>query len=216
MFGGEATKTNELTGETSATPSKLTYDMLVKLNTELNNNRCSVHTEVITGSRMIDTKTIASARYLYMGSELKSTILKMVDYHGDKAFIGVQHYAEAGNVARGEIGSIDHFRIIEVPEMVYEAGAGATVANNEGYRETNGKYDVHPVLCVGSKSFTSIGFQTDGKHVKFKVIAKKPGIETASKDDPYGETGFYSVKWYYGTLILRPEWIGLCKVVVEL
>jgi len=71
-------------------------------------------------------------------------------------------------------------------------------------------------VCVGSNSFSTIGFQTDGKSVKFKVIMKKPGEEMADTANPYGEVGFYSVKWYYGTMILRPEWIGLFKVVAEI
>jgi N4-gp56 family major capsid protein len=69
------------------------------------------------------------------------------------------------------------------------------------------------MLCVGSESFTTIGFQTDGKTVKFSVMTKMPGKETADRNDPYGETGFSSIKWYYGSLIKRPERIGLIKTV---
>lgn len=71
------------------------------------------------------------------------------------------------------------------------------------------------MLCVSSGSFTTIGFQTDGKTVKFTTYTKKPGLETASYADPYGEKGFTSIKWYYGSLILRPEWIGLIKTVAS-
>jgi hypothetical protein len=28
-------------------------------------------------------------------------------------------------------------------------------------------------------------------------------------DDPYGEVGFYSIKWYYGFMALRPERLGV-------
>ena len=52
-------------------------------------------------------------------------------------------------------------------------------------------------------------FQTDGKTVKFKIITKVPGEKTADRNDPYGETGFSSIKWYYGALILRPERIAI-------
>jgi N4-gp56 family major capsid protein len=100
--------------------------------------------------------------------------------------------------------------------MLHWAGAGATVTTNAGYRETNGAYDVFPALVVGSGSFTTIGFQTNGKTVKFTILHKKPGTETADRNDPYGEVGFHSIKWYYGTMILRPEWIGLCEVVAEI
>ena len=70
-----------------------------------------------------------------------------------------------------------------------------------------------PLLVVGEDSFTTIGFQTDGKTVKFSIMTKMPGKETADRNDPYGETGFSSIKWYYGILVKRPERIGVIKTV---
>jgi N4-gp56 family major capsid protein len=52
--------------------------------------------------------------------------------------------------------------------------------------------------------------------VKFKITHKKPGDETADRNDPYGETGFMSIKWYYGFMALRPERIGLIKTIAKL
>ena len=71
---------------------------------------------------------------------------------------------------KGEVGSIDHFRIVVAQEMQHWAGVGATVGTNPGYRETGGKYDVFPMLTIGQGSFTTIGFQTDGNGVKFSII----------------------------------------------
>ena len=213
-YGGIATSVATLTGEGN-NPSILTYDTLVRLETALNDNLCPKDTTLISGSRMVDTKTVGSARYAYVGSELKLNLLKMVDFHNKAAFVPVQQYAEAGKVASGEIGAINHFRFIEVPKMLHWAGAGAEVTDNKGYRESNGHYNVYPLLVVGSKSFTTIGFQTDGNNTKFKILHKKPGAGSASRTDPYGKTGFYSIQWWYGTMILRPEWIACVKVVAE-
>ena len=77
--------------------------------------------------------------------------------------------------------------------------------------ETNERFDVFPMLVVGDGSFTTIGFQTDGKTVKFKITHKAPGEATADRSDPYGETGFMSIKWYYGFMALRPERIAVLK-----
>lgn len=214
-YGGDATSAGELTGNSGDVASVLTYDMLIRMENTLNANYCPKDTTIITGSKMTDTKVIGAARYAYVGMELKTTLLKMKDYHDEKAFIAVQHYAEAGNLATGEIGSIGNFRFIEVPEMFHWAGQGAAVTTNGGYLEANGQYNVYPLLVVGSKSFTTIGFQTDGKTVKFKIINKKPGKEMAGRDDPYGKIGFFSIQWWYGCMILRPEWIALAKVVAE-
>jgi N4-gp56 family major capsid protein len=196
-------------------PSILDYETLVRVETILNNNLCPRDTTIITGSRMFDTRVIGACRYIYIGSELKLNVLKMDDFHGRRAFIPVQHYADAGTLAAGEIGSIGNYRFIENPWMMHWEGAGAAVANNDGYLEANGKYNVYPALVVGSGSFTTIGFQTNGEQGKFHIIHHKPGTQTASRLDPYGKTGFYSIQWWYGCMILRPEWIAAIKVVAE-
>ena len=214
-YGGAATAANEITGE-GATPSVVDYNDLMRLSIDLDNNRCPKHTKIITGTRIVDTKVLPAARVMYIGSELLPTVRKMKDPFNNQAFIPVQQYAAAGDTLLGEVGSIDQFRLVVVPEMMHWAGAGATVTVNPGYRETNDKYDVYPMLVVGSESFTTIGFQTDGKSVKFKITHKKPGPDSADRNDPYGETGFMSIKWYYGTLITRPERIALVKTVAEL
>jgi N4-gp56 family major capsid protein len=119
----------------------------------------------------------------------------------------------------GEAGAIDSFRIIVVPEMMHGAGEGkADDGTNAGYRTTNGNYDIFPMLVVGSDAFTTIGFQMGGAkgkgtHVPFKIADVKPKPD---RTDPYGETGFMSIKWYYGFMPLRPERIALYKVVAEI
>jgi N4-gp56 family major capsid protein len=214
VFSGAATADNEITAE-GGTASIVDYDDLSRLHTILKDNRSPMQTKVITGSRMIDTKTINSGRVMYIGTELESTVKRMVDPFGNQAFIPVNQYADAGTLLNGEIGTIDQFRIVVVPEMLHWAGEGAAVTTNPGYRATGGSYDVFPMLTVGDESFTTIGFQTDGKTVKFKIITKMPGEKTADRNDPFGETGFSSIKWYYGSLIMRPERLAVIKTVAR-
>ena len=214
VYTGSATSDATVTGEGGeGKASELTYAALMRLDQILTENRTPKQTTVITGSRLIDTKTLPSCRVAYIGTELVPVLKGMKDLFGNKAFIEVQHYADAGTVLNGEIGSIDNFRFVQVPEMLHWAGVGATVTTNPGFRATGSKYDVFPVLVIGDDSFTTIGFQTDGKSVKFQVITKMPGTQTADRNDPYGETGFSSIKWYYGCLIKRPERIGVIKCV---
>lgn len=196
-----------------STPSIVSYANLMRLDQILTDNRTPKQTTVITGSRLIDTKTLPACRVMFVGSELVPLLKGMKDLFQERAFIPVQHYADAGTVLNGEIGTIDNFRIVQVPEMLHWAGVGASVSSNPGYRATGGKYDVFPMLVLGEDSWTTIGFQTDGKSVKFSVMTKMPGKETADRNDPYGETGFSSIKWYYGILIKRSERIGLIKTV---
>ena len=178
------------------------YADLMTLSIALDNNKTPKQTKIISGSRMTDTKTVNGGRVMYIGPDLIPMVRKMKDIGGSSSavgsgFTGVEKYADAANVLNGEIGSIDQFRIVVVPEMLYDAGAGAA------------GIDIYPMLVVGDGSFTTIGFQTDGKTVKFTTTHKKPGKEIADLNDPYGEKGFYSIKWYYGFMALRPERLGL-------
>ena len=224
-YAGAATSTATLAGSTAVGNAEdvVVYDDLVKLGIELDNNRTPKTTKLITGSRMVDTKVVNAARYAYIGSELIPAFMRMTDYHGAKAFLPVAQYGAAGTLARGEFGAVHDFRLIVVPEMMHWDAAGAVVGN-EADEVTKwsvddagaSKVNVYPILVVGDGSFTTIGFQTDGKTVKFKITHKAPGKETADRNDPYGEVGFYSIKWYYGFMALRPERIALLKTVATI
>lgn len=211
-YAGAATTAAEIDSD-----CEVTYGDLLRTSITLDQNRCPKQTKVITGSRMIDTKTIPSARVAYIGSELLPTFKAMQDLHGNPAFIGVERYGAAGSTTlNGEVGTVDQFRLVVVPEMMKWSGAGADSSADATCYETNGRYDVFPILVVGDESFTTIGFQTDGKTVKFKIMHKAPGEANATQLDPYGETGFMSIKWYYGFMCLRPERIALIKTVGKL
>lgn len=215
VYAGVATSNATITGE-GADASIVNYGDLQRLSITLDENRTPKTTTVISGSRLVDTRTIGAGRVMYIGSELQTLVEDMKDNFDNPAFIPVHKYADAGNVITGEIGTVGHFRIVVVPEMMHWAGVGANVVTNPGYRATAGKYDVYPMLVVGNEAFSTIGFQTDGKTVKFKIITKMPGAETADKTDPYGETGFQSIKWWYGTIVYRPERIALVKTVAKI
>ena len=194
----------------------VSYGDLMRLSIDLDNNRTPKQTTVITGTRMVDTKTIPSGRVMYVGSELLPTLKAMKDLHNNPAFISVEKYAAGTTTLTGEVGAIDQFRLVVVPEMMKWAGAGADASGTSTCYETNNRYDVFPMLCVGEASFTTIGFQTDGKGVKFNILHKAPGEATADRNDPYGETGFTSIKWFYGFMVLRSERIGLIKTAAKL
>ena len=215
-FGGVATAASEITGEGSNI-SVVTYKGLQRLAITLVDNRTPKQTRVIKGSRMMDTMTVSDGFVMYIGSELQPLIEDMQDAFGNQAFIPVRKYADAGNILNGEIGAVGQFRIVVVPEMQHWAGAGDTAtAANAGYRTTSDKYDVFPMLVIGAESFTTIGFQTSGSSAKFKIITKMPGEQTADYNNPYGEKGFASIKWYYGFMPLRTERMAVYKTVAPL
>ena len=213
VYPGTAAAMADVTGEGEGA-TIIDYDTLRRADQILDDNRCPRHTKYVTGSRNIDTKTIASCRVAYVSSAVVPLLEDMQDKFGNKAWIPVQQYASAANVLTGEIGSIGHFRFIQVPEMLNWDGEGASVTTNPGYREKGSKYSVFPILIVGSESFNTIGFQmSNARDGKFSIITKVPGRETADRDDPYGETGFSSLKFYYGFLCKRPERIAVIYTV---
>lgn len=209
-YPGAATSKAGMTHE-----SQITYQDVRRVSITLDNNRTPKKTTLITGTRNIDTKTINASRVMYVGSELIPLIEGMKDVHGNPAFTPIEKYAAGTTTLNGEIGALYQFRIVVVPEMMKWAGAGAT-ATDATFHATDGKYDVFPMLVVGEESFTTIGFQNDGKSHKFKIIHKAPGETTADKDDPYGEMGFISIKWWYGFMLLRGERIAVLHTTAPL
>ena len=210
LAGSTATAGANRTALKLAVDEVVTYNDLMNLSIALDDNKTPKQTKIISGSRMVDTKTVNGGRVMYIGSELIPVVRKMTDISGSgvgSGFVGVEKYADAGNILNGEIGSVDQFRIVVVPEMQHTENGGAASSDTAGTGD-NGA-DIYPMLVVGDGAFTTIGFQTDGKSVKFSINHKKPGKEIASLDDPYGEVGFYSIKWYYGFMALRPERLGI-------
>ena len=222
LFAGAATSNATVTGEeVGGNPASIVnFEDLMRLDQILTDNRTPKQTKVIVGSRLIDTKTLPAARVMYVGSELVPLLKGMKDLFENQAFIPVQQYGDAGTILNGEIGTVGDFRIIQVPEMLHWAGAGAEVNDNDGYRSTpvNGEehYDIYPMFVSGDDSWSTIGFQTDGKSVKFNVLTKMPGSETADRNDPYGQTGFSSIMWWYGFLCKRPERMAVVKTVAPI
>ena len=227
VYSGAATSKNTITGVVTpaagsnpAVPASIVdYNTLMRLDLALTDNRTPTHTQIITGSRYIDTKVVGNARYMYVGSELMPLLRAMTDNFGNKAFIEAKHYADAGNLAEGEVGSIDGFRIIMVPEMLHYAGAGHTAPAGTPYRTTTvggqSKFNVYPMLVVGDDSFVTLGFQSDGASGKFTIKTKMPNVDITA-DDPYAEIGRSSIKWYYGNLIKRPERIAVVYTVAPI
>lgn len=223
VYPGGKVAPDELDATSSTDACVVTYDDIEQLETLLTENRVPFKTTIISGSRFTDTRVVPACRVMHIGIDMLRHVKRMVDPFGNPAFIPAEHYADAGSLMNGEIGKVGSFRLILVPEMLHWDAAGAEVqgGDNKGFKSSNDesgveKWNVYPMLVVGDDSFTTIGFQTNGKSINFNVITKLPGNETANYNDPFGEAGFSSIKWYAGTLIKRPERIGLIKTLAPM
>ena len=218
-FAGVAT-----TAATIDETSVPTIQDLIRLDTELDNNKCPRDTKVITGSTFTDTKTVAAARYMFISPDVKMDFMAIKALNGtDDAFVPIEQYeAATGNkkmikTIHGEIGKVGPFRIVVHPKMVRLStatdtavgAAWASAAGTDPFRNDGTKFEVYPNLIVGSEAFTHIGFEFGaGTQGKFDITTKTPE-ELRSKENPYGKTGMTVIEFWNGILVERSEWIAV-------
>ena len=166
--------------------------------------RSPKQTKMIDGSTKVGTVVVGAGYAAYVGQELYP-VLEDMEHGGVKVWRPVESYAAAGTIMEGEIGKISATRFIEVEEMPKYAGAGASTTDAtddtgvDNMYTSGEKYDVFPILYVGSDSFGTIGFEGD-------VARVNTIMPTAdAHNDVFGKKGAVAISWYFGMLIYRPE-----------
>ena len=166
--------------------------------------RSPKQTKMIDGSTKIGTVVVGAGYAAYVPQELYP-VLEDMEHAGVRVWKPVESYAAAGTIMEGEIGKISATRFIEVEEMPKYAGAGASStdavddAGADNMYTSGNKYDVFPILYVGSDSFGTIGFEGD-------VARVNTVMPTAdAHNDVFGKKGAVAISWYFGMLIYRPE-----------
>jgi len=205
----------------------VTYESLRQFEGMLDDLRVPLQTKVLTGTTKIGTLPLNSTRFLYISLKLKRTF-EDITRAGKYVFLEPHLYvANAGanvNYANkttedmgltGEIGAIGNFRIIADENMTYWAGAGASTTDGvdangdgkedagEGLLSTDDRYDVFPILSVGSGSFECLGLEGTDVEIKYN-----PPVEIASVPES-GETGSVTCRFYHGILFNKPEHINV-------
>lgn len=235
-YTGAATSLATMDGE-GATKSVVTYKDLQRLAMTLKEAKAPNRLRASRGSRIVASEIIGSGFALFVHYDLENQLREMTDNFGNPAFMPVEKYAQSTSTLTGEIGNIGQFRIISVPRMPKFNGAGTMDAGKDSeYRTSAGRtvamggygtnvdvgenyYDVYPMMAIASEAFTCLGFQASnmGGKGNFNMITKMPGAATANAaTDPYGESGFTSIKWTHGMLIERPEWVAVMHTICEL
>ena len=227
VFCGNGTHTanSTLTNRTGDV-CELTYKDLLRLQQVLVDNRVPKSYKMFTGSQNTDTKTVLGGWTVYVQPEMRQTLMTITDLFGNPAFVSVEKYAAGSNIVDGEIGRIGEFRFVEVQEMLRWEGAGASTTVSEAteavgtegtegyvpaqeavvddtYVNDGSKYTVFPLLIVGEDSFVNINFR-GGKN-NYRTYQQMPGREAANVNDPYGMHGWWSIQWWYGTMITHPD-----------
>jgi N4-gp56 family major capsid protein len=140
MYSGTATSLKTVGGDVTAADNseddlaRVSYDLIRKAVRKLVRNRAMKNTSIVTGSTKIDTRVINKAFYAIIGPEVKydleNTVRGTVAANGttEYAYIPAYKYADATNLAEGEVGAMNDVRFIESESQVVYAGAGAVAA----------------------------------------------------------------------------------------
>jgi N4-gp56 family major capsid protein len=142
MYVGTATSLITVGGDTTTTgtddaDSMVSYDLIRKAVRRLVRNRAQKNTSIVTGSTKIDTKTVNKAFYAIVGPEVKYDLEGVVKGNvtdngtTEYAYVPAYKYADAANLAEGEVGAMNDVRFIESESAVVYAGAGAVTVPAE-------------------------------------------------------------------------------------
>ncbi len=214
--------------------SRVSYDLIRKGVRKLTRNRAMKNTSIVTGSTKIDTRTVNKAFYAIIGPEVKydlENLTRGATYETEFVYVPAYKYADASNLAEGEVGAMNDVRFIESESQVVYRGAGDTVpasyagelantthdaasaaalntfTGTSDYADTEQRFDVFPILFPTKGSFATVGLKGHGK-IKFNAQAPSK-IELSN---PYGTQGFFSYNMWYAGIILREE--RLLKMLV--
>lgn len=203
---------------------RVSYEMLQQIANRLFKFRVPKKTKILTGTTAVGSLPIRAAYIAVVGPQLKMDIENIVRGPNDNnlkyPFISVEQYAEKTQVLEGEFGAMGDFRFVCAEKMMVDRGAGALVNEQAGNTSksdeyvgqlswstvkkaaggTEDRFDVFPMLVIGEDSFASIGLI--GKS-KIEWTSKAPGQNDSI--DVYGVYGYYAYKFFYASLILRPE-----------
>ena len=216
VYAGDATTLLELDQD-----DVIDFTDLRLMDKSLKDARCPKSTKLIDGSTKVGTTTVGKARYVYVPQEALPTLEDMQKDSTD-VWSAVEDYAAAGTIAQDEIGRIGPFRFIEVEDMPNYEGVGADSDgdNDDDSDEPNfyttktalnvWSFDAFPFLFVGSGSFATVGFEGDVARVT-TIMPKADAY-----NDVYGKKGAVSISWYYGMMILKPEWIRQIVTTLKL
>lgn len=156
--------------------------------------------KIIKASAKISTEPVAPAYFCMGHTDLDA------DIRGLTGFVPVEQYSNSDKALPGEIGKLEHFRIILTAmfEPWLESGASGTTYLSGGVKVGDAAAcDVYPLIFVSKDAYAIVplqGYET----VKISVL--NPG--TPSKSDPLGQKGFVSWKTWQAAVILNQSWLA--------
>jgi len=199
------------------------YDLMRRAVAKLVRNRAKRNTTIVTGSTKIDTRPIPRAFYGIIPAQVKFDLENQTrgnTYEREFAYVPVQKYADASNLAEGEVGSMYEVRFIEAESALVQRGAGAAIPASyvgtlayttfatdadaiavRGVGAVAGSYfDVFPILFPTQDAFATVGLKGNNK-----IVFNSKSPADIDLTNPYGTKGFFSYNFWYASLLLEEE-----------
>ncbi len=151
-------------------------------------------TKRLAPSTSVATEPV-NASYIYFGNTyLENT------FRGMDGFVPVERYGSFQPVNEYEIGKVDECRIVLTNYARGFADAGGSASGTGVVSTTGTSADVFPGIVLAEEAFATA---TVGGLDGMKLTVKNPGDPT--KDDPLGQRGFASWKWWFLVKILNED-----------
>lgn len=124
-------------------------------------------------------------------------------------FVTREHYASTSLLNDYEIGKFEDLRFVLAPHYTYFEGAGGSDATG-AVLTTNGRVDVYPLVIFGADAFASTPLQGMDSAA---IGVKRPKM-AESYEDPLGQRGFVSWKFWYAATRLNEAWVQRVEAAV--
>jgi len=162
---------------------------------QLKQNRAKKITKRIPASTDVATESV-NAGFIYFGN-----VAQQRDFEEMDGFVPVYRYSQFSPISEYEIGAVANgeVRVVLTNHAVPDYGAGSATTN--GMLNNGTAVDVYLGVIFGQDAFGSASLK--GKNsANLTVINPKPTVE-----DPHGQRGAVSWKFWFAALILNQNWI---------
>lgn len=162
---------------------------------QLKLNRAKKITKRIPASSDIATEAV-NAAYIYFGNTAQQRDFEEMD-----GFLPVYKYSNYSPISEWEIGSVANgeVRVVLTNHAVPDYGAGSATTN--GMLNNGSNVDVYLGVIFGQDAFGTASLK-GMESANLTVINPKVTVE-----DPHGQRGIVSWKFWFAALILNQNWI---------
>ena len=175
-------------------------------------------TQVLSSSAMYETYAIEASYVGVAHTDLDPTIRDLAGTIDTDHFTPTSRYGSSMKLlSPHELGAYEDVRYVTSPDLLPFAGVGASWAATSGFRGSNSKYDVYPVLFLGRDSYGCVVLRgvADKAGKRVMGVPVRPTVvntETPSASDPLGQRGSIGWKMWFACVVLNDTWLRRLEV----